>query len=83
MSDNVTPLPVKPPPVVDIGAIEQMESILAGLRDGTVRSFAVVAKQDGFSRWSTARHLDKGDAYNIVGQLTAVIAQITAIINEE
>jgi hypothetical protein len=81
-TETVKCLPVKPTPVVDDEAIKQFEAILAGIRDGSVRSFAVVAKQNGFSRWSSVRHLDSGDDYNIIGQLTAIIGQITANVNE-
>lgn len=71
-----TLLPVIPEPTIDAEAIAFVETILAAMKAGTVTAFAIVAKEDGYSRWSSVRAYNNRDRYNLIGQIQCVINEL-------
>ncbi len=67
---------------LDASAAETLQEILDAVKDGRVTAFAIVAKEAGFSRWSSWRGRVAADRYNLLGQLSALSAEIANTTNE-
>lgn len=74
---------VLPKPVIDAQAIQTVEEVLAGMKAGRVSALVIVAKENGFARWSSVRAYVQSDRYNLIGQLTAVIQQLVEMTEKE